>query len=75
VTLEGDIRIKDRLIWEADNPHAREECIVRDMMVNTDDETWLLTIGPSGKHWNDLSRLREACSRHPHPLPEFYLGA
>jgi hypothetical protein len=45
------------------------------MMVNTDDETWLLTIGPSGKHWNDLSRLREACSRHPHPLPEFYLGA
>lgn len=73
--LEGPIRINDRLVWEPDSPHAREEVMVRDIVINEADEVWIKTVGPSGAHWNDLGRTREACVRHPHPLPESVLGA
>ncbi len=72
--LDGPIRINDRLIWEPNEPHAREEVMVRDIVVNADDEVWIKTVGKSGERWNDLSRTREACVRHPHPLPESALG-
>jgi len=61
--LEGEIKVGDRLVWEPYKRHATEEIVVKEIKTNDDGETWYLSAGRSGEHWNEESRMREACIR------------
>lgn len=62
-TLAGPIQIGDKLIWEPNLSHAREEVVVTAIHKNAKGEMTIETSGPRGRQWNDESRMREACAR------------
>lgn len=63
--LEGPIRVGDRLLWEPDLPHAF--AFVRVTAVRrAGGNGWVQTERedpPGARHWNEESRVREACVR------------
>lgn len=62
--LEGDINVGDRLIWEPDDKTgARERVVVIEVKETRGGDVWIQTEGKSGTHWNEESRVREACVR------------
>lgn len=52
------IQVGDKLIWEPGKPHTEE--VIEVTQIEGD---WVETSGKTGAHWNEMSRVREACVR------------
>lgn len=58
--LQGVVRVGEYYAWEPDKPHAF--AVVRVVAIEGE---WIRTedVATGMKHWNEISRFREACWR------------